>query len=236
MCGRFFQDLLEEDLRSYFQARSTAVASEAAARPRYNIGPGQDIWVVRATPEHSGRSLDALHWGLIPHFAPDKKGAYRSINARAETVDRAPNYRGAFQKRRCLVVAHGFYEWRSEGEGKQKKKQPYAIERADQQPLALAGIWENWLDPASGEWVRSVAIITTDANEALRPVHHRMPVIIEHENFGRWLGEQDVSTGELKALLVPSQQALRLWRVDPRMNRTEVDQPENLAPLVEKQP
>lgn len=236
MCGRFFQDLLEEDLRAYFHAESTAVASEAAARARYNIGPGQDIWVVRPQPKQPGRSLDALHWGLIPHFAADRKGAYRAINARAETVDRAPNYRGAFQKRRCLVVAHGFYEWRSEGTGRQAKKQPFAIQRADDQPLALAGIWENWQDPTTGTWLRSVAIITTAANEALQPIHDRMPAIIEPAMFPRWLGEEEVSVGELKALLVPSSEELRVWRVDPRMNRTDVDEPQNLAPFVEKSP
>lgn len=236
MCGRFFQDILEEDLREYFHAESTAVAQEAAVQPRYNIGPGQDILVVRARPDHAARSLDALRWGLIPHFAPDKKGAYRSINARGETVDRARNYRGAFAKRRCLVVAHGFYEWRSEGEGKQKKKQPFAIQRVDEQPLALAGIWENWLDPSTGEWIRSVAIITVSANAELRPVHERMPAIIEPEMFARWLGEEAASNSELKALLVPSVEPLRIWRVDPKMNRTEVDDPTNILPVEEKRP
>lgn len=231
MCGRFFQDILEEDLREYFQAESSAVVSEEAARPRFNVGPGQDILVVRSRPEHAGRSLDALHWGLIPHFAPDKKGAYRSINARAETVDRAPNYRAAFAKRRCLVVMRGFYEWRAEGSGKQRKKQPYAIVRADARPLALAGIWENWMDPRTGEWIRSVAIITTEANQTLRAVHDRMPVIIEPAAFACWLGEQEVSKGELKALLAPSSEPLRMWAVDPKMNRTEVDEPSNIEPV-----
>jgi putative SOS response-associated peptidase YedK len=231
MCGRFFQDILEEDLSEYFQAELSELVSEQAKEPRYNIGPGQDVLVVRAKPEHAGRSLDALHWGLIPHFAPDKKGAYRSINARAETVDRAPNYRGAFAKRRCLVVAHGFYEWTKEG----KQKLPWAIQREDGQPLALAGIWENWLDQSTGEWLRSVAIITVDANAQLRAVHHRMPAIIEPADFARWLGEDEVSRSELKALLVPSAEELRVWRVDPRMNKTEVDDPTILTP-VEKRP
>jgi putative SOS response-associated peptidase YedK len=233
MCGRFFQDILEEDLRQYFQAELSAAVSEQATRPRYNIGPGQDILVIRTRPEHEGRSLDALHWGLIPQFAPDKKGAFRSINARAETVDRAPNYRGAFAERRCLVVAHGFYEWRKEG----KLNQPYAIQRADQQPLALAGIWETWLDPSTGEWIRSVAIITVDANARLKAVHDRMPVIIEPADFARWLGERQASRDELKALLTPSAEELRVWRVDPRMNRVELDEPSILAPLEpEKRP
>jgi putative SOS response-associated peptidase YedK len=232
MCGRFFQDILEQDLRAYFEAESSAVVTAEAAKPRFNVGPGQDILVVRSRPDHAGRSLDALHWGLIPHFAPDKKGAYRSINARGETVDRAPNYRGAFAKRRCLVVARGFYEWVAEGSGKQRKKQPYAIVRADEQPLALAGIWENWMDPSTGEWIRSVAIITTEANDTLRAVHDRMPVIIEPDAFARWLGEREASRDELRSLLQPSHQQLKLWPVDPKMNRTEVDDPSNIAPVI----
>jgi putative SOS response-associated peptidase YedK len=231
MCGRFFQDILEEDLSEYFQAELSEAVSAQAKEPRYNIGPGQDILVVRAKPEHAGRSLDALHWGLIPHFAPDKKGAYRSINARGETVDRAPNYRAAFAKRRCLVVAHGFYEWTKEG----KQKLPWAIQREDGQPLALAGIWENWLDKTTGEWLRSVAIITVDANAQLKALHDRMPAIIEPADFARWLGEEEVPRAELKALLAPSAEELRVWRVDPRMNRTEIDDPTILTPI-EKRP
>jgi putative SOS response-associated peptidase YedK len=230
MCGRFFQDILEEDLRAYFEAESTAVVSEAATRPRYNIGPGQEILVVRARPEHAGRSLDAVHWGLIPHFAEDRKGAYRSINARAETVDRAPSYRGAFAKRRCLVVAHGFYEWTKQG----KQKLPWAIQREDGQPLALAGIWENWLDPGTGEWLRSAAIITVDANPQLKAVHERMPAILEPASFALWLGEQEATRERLKALLVPSAEPLRVWRVDPRMNRTEVDDAAVLTPVAQE--
>ena len=229
------QDLLEKDIRGYFDAEASQVplelVSETIRMPRYNIGPGQDIWVVRLDREHK-RSLDALHWGLIPHFAADRKGAYRAINARGETIERTGLYRAAFQKRRCLVVAHAFYEWRKEG----NLKQPYAIAKASGEPLAFAGVWENWLDKATGEWVRSVAIVTTEASPVLRSVHHRMPVLLAPSDFPAWLGEQPASLPQLKSLLVPTDPGLRVWPVDPRMNRVEVDEPSILEPVEPQAP
>jgi putative SOS response-associated peptidase YedK len=250
VCGRFYQDLLEEDLQEYFAAEagealdSASSGSQAHASlyaPRFNIAPGQQILVVRRAPSSPARrttapldrderrSLDALHWGLIPHFAKDKKGAYRCINARAETVDRTPTYRMAFQKRRCLVVAHGFYEWQTLGP---KHKQPFAIAKRDRGPLALAGLWENWLDNSTGEWLRSVTIVTTEANDTLRVLHDRMPVVLEPAHFAAWLGEVTASPDQLKALLVPSTQAFELWPVDPRMNRVAVDDADILRPVL----
>jgi len=241
VCGRFYQDLLEEDLQEYFATEPSLGSTpesralrddgldEAVRAPRFNIGPGQQILVVRRDKRHDQRALSALHWGLIPHFAKDKKGAYRCINARAETVESTPSYRAAFQKRRCLVVAHGFYEWQALGP---KHKQPYAIARADRGPLALAGLWENWLDPTTGQWLRSVAIVTTEANATLRSLHARMPVVLEQQDFACWLGEQPASPAELKGLLVPSAQAFELWPVDPRMNRAAVDDADILRPIV----
>ncbi|MDB4985258.1 MAG: hypothetical protein JWN04_436 [Myxococcaceae bacterium] len=231
------QDLLERDIRDYFavEARprvheqsidTTDVVSEAVQKPRYNIGPGQDIWVVRMDREHR-RSLDALHWGLIPSFASDRKIAYRAINARGETIERTAMYRAAFAKRRCLVVAHAFYEWQKEG----KRRQPFAIAKRSGEPLALAGVWENWLDKSTGEWLRSVAIVTTEAAPLLREVHDRMPVLLARADFARWLGEEPASLEQLKALLVPETEGLRMWPVDPRMNRAEVDEPSILAPI-----
>lgn len=231
MCGRFFQDLLEEDLQEYFDTKVTSHVADAARAPRYNIGPGQDIWVVRLDKQQQ-RSLDTLHWGLIPHFAKDKKGAYRMINARAETLDRAPSYRVAFAKRRCIVVAHGFYEWRKLDA---KRKQPYAIARPDRAPLALAGIWENWRDDSTGEWLRSVAIVTTEANDTLRWLHERMPVVLQQQDLAAWLGEQAVAPEQLKALLRPSTEPLELWPVDPRMNKVQVDDPQVIQPIAPPQ-
>lgn len=227
MCGRFFEDLSEDEITAYFGAEPSEAVRHEALAPRYNVAPGQSIWVVRSDPKTQQRSLDSLHWGLIPHFASDKKGAYRCINARAETIDRVGMYRAAFAKRRCLVVARGFYEWRREG----KHKQPFAIAAPDGSPLALAGVWENWLDKESGEWLRSVAIVTTEANAGVRPLHDRMPVIVSPEDYARWLGEQPAAPEELKALLRPDARELRIWPVSPRVNRAESDDPALLEPV-----
>lgn len=229
MCGRFFQDLDEAEARAYFEIDVSNVVEQGLAAARYNVGPGQSIWTVRTHPRTQERSLDALHWGLIPHFARDRKVGYRMINARAETIDRTPSYRNAFAKRRCLVVASGFYEWRSEG----KRKQPFAIAPpdGDRAPLAFAGIWENWKDEQTGEWVRSVSIVTTEANDTLRDLHDRMPVILPPASFARWLGEEPAEPAELKALLRPSDRQLVLWPVDPRMNRVEVEGRDILTPV-----
>lgn len=230
MCGRFFQDLDEEDLREEFQL--SIVEHTPAPVSRYNIGPGQPIWVVRSRPDTHERSLDALLWGLIPHFAKDRKGAYRCINARAETIARTPSYRAAFARRRCLVPARGFFEWQAEG----KRKQPFAIAPVDGRPLALAGVWENWLDPSTGEWVRTVSIVTTDASLSVRALHDRMPVLIAPEHYARWLGEEPATPEQLAELLHTSERKLKTWPVSPRMNRADVEDPDNLRPVQLDQP
>ncbi|MET0343620.1 MAG: SOS response-associated peptidase [Polyangiales bacterium] len=227
MCGRFFQDLEENEVRAHFDVPPGEAQEPLPLPSRYNVGPGQHIWVVRHHPQKHARSLDALHWGLIPHFAKDRKGAFRLINARAETLDRAPTFRVAFAKRRCLVAARGFYEWQARG----KHKQPFAIAPDDGGLLAFAGIWENWKDPATGEWVRSVAIVTTDAAPGLDALHHRMPVIVAPCDHARWLGEAPADADALKALLRPYAEPLRVWPVSTRVNRAAVDGPENLAPV-----
>jgi putative SOS response-associated peptidase YedK len=227
MCGRFFQDLSEEEIASQFEAEAAPSVSELAAGPRYNIGPGQPIWAIRVNPKTHRRTLDALHWGLIPHFAADRKGAYRCINARSETIDRTAAFRTAFARRRCLVVARGFYEWRREG----KLKQPFAIMPSDGTPLAFAAVWENWLDQTTGEWVRSVAIVTTEANQTLSSLHDRMPVVIAPGAYARWLGEEPTSPEQLKALLRGDRREFRIWPVSPRMNRADVEDASILDPV-----
>jgi putative SOS response-associated peptidase YedK len=131
------------------------------------------------------RSLDALQWGLIPYWAKDPKIAYRTINARAESVDKAPSYRQAFKKRRCLIPADGFYEWRETA----KPKLPFAIAMKDGRPFTFAGLWENWKDPESGEWLRTCTIITGEPNELVAQIHPRMPVILPEQHYAAWLGE-----------------------------------------------
>jgi putative SOS response-associated peptidase YedK len=214
MCGRFFRRSPREELAAAFGAE----LGSASAEPAYNIAPSQQVLAVRFNPQTGTRTLDDLQWGLIPFFAKDTKIAWKTINARAETVDTMPSYRAAFQKRRCLIVADGFFEWKELGDGKRKRKQPYAIALDHREPFALAGLWEGWKDPATGEWLRTCSIVTTDANAQMQTLHDRMPVILHPEDYGAWLGEESAPPAELKALLRPWDGQLVIWPVSPLMN------------------
>jgi len=215
MCGRFFRRRPREELAAAFRA-----VPAADLPPAFNIPPGGPVLSVRFNSKTQERTLDALHWGLIPHFATDRKIAFRLSNARAETVDTLPSFRTAFAKRRCLVVADGFFEWLTRG----KQKHPYAFARLDQQTFGIGGVWENWQDPATGEWVRSCAMITTSANDLVSKIHDRMPVIVEPPDYARWLGEEPEHAAEIKALLrpLPSNQMV-MWPVSAQMNSPKFD-------------
>ena len=229
MCGRYFEHAPRDEIAAAFRVDS----SQLELAPHYNMAPGQDVPVVRFDAKHQLRSLELVHWGLVPHFAKDRKIGYRQINARAETVDTSPSFRSAFAKRRCLVIASGFFEWRKVG----KHKYPYAIARADHALMGMAGILENWKDPETGEWLRSCAIITGAPNALIAPLHDRMPVIIDPESYARWLGESPIDAAELKAMLKPfPAEALTMWPVSPRMNKPDVDEPSVLVPVPDPAP
>lgn len=172
--------------------------------PRLNIAPSQTALVVRASagvdgPSIGPRRIDSLRWGLIPHWAKDEKIAYRTINARAETVATLPAFRDSFKRRRCIIPASGFYEWQKQMVGKKEVKTPYRIGRTDQGILALAGLWSRWSPPDRAP-VESFTIITTSPNATLRALHDRMPVILSRENYTKWLAP-DKSSADLKPLL-----------------------------------
>jgi putative SOS response-associated peptidase YedK len=218
MCGRYFQNQPRDELAAAFRAAPSA----GEDRSSYNIAPGQLVLAVRLHPKTGERWLDDLQWGLLPHFAKERKMAWKTINARAETIDKAASYRAAFEKRRCLILADGFFEWKALG----KQRLPYAVTLAGREPFAMAGVWENWKDPVSGEWVRSCAIVTTAANELIGQVHDRMPVILAPADYASWLGEEPKTASELKRLLEPfSAQVMAMWPVHPRVNKTDVNDP-----------
>jgi putative SOS response-associated peptidase YedK len=169
-------------------------------RHRYNAAPTQHLGVVLRDKDTGERRLEVLRWGLIPFWAKDAKIAYSTINAMAETVVTKPAFRDPFTSRRCLVPADGFYEWQKLDA---KTKQPHRFTMLDGEPFAFAGLWERWKDPASGETVRSFTIITTTPNALCAPVHNRMPVILNPEDYPRWLGETPAAADELQALLRP---------------------------------
>lgn len=222
MCGRYRQARDPSEVAEYFET----VNPFPNTRPSWNVAPTQDALVVRRHPETGARHLDALRWGLVPRWAKDASGGARMINARAETVAEKPAFRDAYRRRRCLVPADGFYEWRAAAGGARAgPKQAYTVQAADGAPLSLAGLWEGWRDPASGEVLRTFTIVTTAANETLRPLHDRMPVMLPRVAWPLWLGEaEEDAPGALSALLdghlTP---ALEIWPVGPRVGRVSED-------------
>ena len=178
MCGRYFLQRDPAGLRSYFETQGDTPNHP----PSWNVAPTQDSLVVRRDPKDGARHMGVLRWGLVPRWAKDATGAARLMNARADGIAEKPSFREAFAKRRCLVPADGFYEWRQEGE----RKQPYAVALASGEPMGMAGLWEGWQQPY-GTWLRTYSIVTTDANEKQALVHHRMPVILPPELWPAWL-------------------------------------------------
>jgi putative SOS response-associated peptidase YedK len=192
--------------------------------PRFNGAPGQRQLVIRQHPTTGERSFDLLFWGLVPHWCKDPDGGRRPINAKAETVAVLPAFRDAYRQRRCLVPVDSFFEWRAvKGTA---AKQPYAVSMKRGEPFALAGIWENWKRPGREEWVRTFAVITTRANDLLRPIHDRMPVIIPPIEYDRWLSSFDPDPRDLLRPF-PSD-PMTIWPVSTRVNKPENDYPEVL--------
>jgi putative SOS response-associated peptidase YedK len=189
-------------------------------RPRYNAAPSQDLLVIRQNHKTGERSLDLIKWGLIPHWCEDPKGGRKPINAKAESVSRLPMFRDAYAQRRCIVPVDGFFEWRAITGA--RPKQPYAIAMKDSSPFGLAGIWENWRNPNTGEWERTFAIITVRSNELITQIHDRMPAILAPQSYGRWLGLEP----DPHALLItyPSE-LMTMWPISTRVNKPENDEP-----------
>lgn len=181
---------------------------------------------MRSHPETAERHLDALKWGLLPAWTKDPDHARRPINARAETVAQLPTFRGAFAKRRAIVVMEAFYEWRRP---EKQPKQPFAIARADGSPLALAGLWEGFKG-ASGEVIRTFCLLTTSSNQLMGTIHDRMPVVLQPADWPLWLGETE---GDATKLLLRSadENVLRLWPISTAVNAVRNNGPDLLAPL-----
>lgn len=214
MCGRF---ALYSDPSTL--ARRFETETIPGMEPRYNIAPSQTIPIVR---EESGKRQFALvHWGLIPHWAKDIKIGYHTINARAETVNSKPAFRNAFKHRRCLVPADGWYEWQVIPGS--KTKQPWFIALKDRQPLAFAGLWEQWKTPEGGE-LESCTIIVTDANSFTRQIHDRMPVILSPGDWDAWLESEAKDAEGLQSLLKPyPSEDIAAWPVSTKVNSPRND-------------
>jgi len=220
MCGRFALKAPPRSIQEHFN-----LSEQVDLSPRYNIAPSQKIAVVRQLPGKNSRRLDMLHWGLIPGWAKDMKIGYKMINARAETLAQKPSFRAAFKKHRCLIAADGFYEWKHAG----KAKQPFYFHLKTGAVFGFAGLWESWNDP-EGSIVESCTIITTAANELIRKIHDRMPVILPPQKYDAWL-QDTTSAAALQRILIPYPAGeMEAYQVKPEVNNPKYDAPDCIRP------
>ena len=210
MCGRFNSIASGKDFASVYGAQ--VLTDELSSN--FNVAPTTLVYVLHR--QDVGRVLDVMSWGLVPSWSKDKTRAASMINARSETLTEKPSFRNLVSEHRCILPIQGFYEWQNlASETKKPKKQAHYITRVDEQPMTLAGLWTIWKQPDSS-LLRTCTIITTEANEILSPIHHRMPVILERDSVDIWLGESKALPHDLlvaaKNEIVKSEPTSRLER------------------------
>ncbi len=222
MCGRFTLTDPNVDLAVQF-----GLPQIPDMPPRYNIAPTQPVAAVRVAAADQAREMVMLHWGLIPFWAKDPKIGARLINARSETAAEKPSFRAAFQRRRCLVIADGFYEWQKQN----GTKQPFFIHLRDSRPFAFAGLWERWQGPDS-DLVESCTLLTTEPNDLLRLVHNRMPVILHPDDYTLWLDPTVQNRDLLQPLMRPfPPQEMEAYAVSRFVNSPNNDTLKCIEPL-----
>jgi len=220
MCGRF---VLFSDLKDIQRAFDLA-PSQTEVRQSYNVAPTQQVYVV--VQRAGANALETMRWGLIPSWAKDEKIGSRMINARAESVAEKPSFKRSLQKRRCLVVADGFYEWHTEG----AKKTPMFIKLKSDAPFGFAGLYDVWKSP-DGEEVTSCTIITTSANAMMKKIHDRMPVILSKDAQKIWLDPEITDVEKLVALLKPyPANKMQAFAVSPLVNSPKNNSADCIAP------
>ncbi len=222
MCGRYTLSVPLSNLVDSFDV----LPPEFEYAPRFNIAPTQDAPVI--AQDDAGRRMGLLRWGLIPSWAKDPALGSRMINARSETVAEKPAYRSAFRRRRCLVPADGFFEWKREGEVKTGPNTPFWIHRVDREPFVMAGLWEKWV-PKGSPPVFTFSILTTEAAPVIREIHPRMPVILPRDAHDLWL-DSSTSESELLALLGPHEEGLQAYPVSTLVNSPRNDVRECIDP------
>jgi putative SOS response-associated peptidase YedK len=219
MCGRYTLGVSPARIAEVFE-----LADEPAFQPRFNIAPTQDAPVVVATG--AGRRLELRRFGLVPHWAGDPRIGSRLLNARAESVAEKPAFRDAYRRHRCLVPADGFYEWKPQG----RRRQPFHVRRRDEQPFAMAGVCDTW-HARQPDAIASFAILTTEADALVRPIHDRMPLILAPGEWSAWL-DPGTAPDRLGALLArPQAPGFEAYAVDPRVNSPHVDDPSCREPI-----
>lgn len=220
MCGRFTLTAPADIIADLFE-----VAALPPIAPHYNIAPTQDVLAVRADAD-GAREAVMLRWGLIPYWADDRSIGSRLVNARSETAAEKPAFRDAFERRRCLVVADGFFEWKPVN----RHKQPYWIRLADGAVFGMAGLWERWRDE-EGEWLQTCTVLTTGPNELVAPLHDRMPVIVPPAQHATWL-DPDTGARDLQKLLCPfPAEEMTATAVSTRVNSVAHDDPGCVEPV-----
>ena len=222
MCGRYNLITDAEALVDFFEIDQVLFEASGLG-PRYNIAPGQNVPIIR-NAGHCNELLLA-RWGLVPHWSREPGTKYSTINARAETVAEKPSYRDAFKRKRCLISANGFYEWRRDGD----KKTPHHIHAPDNSLLAFAGLWDHW--EKQGEGFDSCSIIVTAASRAMQPIHERMPVILNPAQYSTWLNPAHYNRAQLESMLVPYAGSLEIDQISRFVNSPENDGPGCVAPL-----
>ncbi len=226
MCGRFTLITPAEALAEQFQ-----LFEIPSLVPRYNIAPTQPVAAVRRVPGDGQRELVLLRWGLVPFWAKDPGIGARMINARSETVAEKPAFRAAFRRRRCLVLADGFYEWRRLERG----KQPFYVRLRDERPFAFAGLWEHW-EGSDEAAIDSCTLMTTEPNDLIRPVHSRMPVILAPKDYDLWLDPGVQKADLLRPLLRPyPSEGMLAYPISTWVNKPKNDSPRCIEPLAQSQ-
>jgi putative SOS response-associated peptidase YedK len=223
MCGRYALFGPSSRHGDYFQTGRWPEFSD-----RFNIAPSTWVPVIRQAPD-GGRVADLLRWGLVPHWAKDESIGAKLNNARGETVAEKPSFRSAYQRRRCIVSAMGFYEWQAVPA---ERKQPWFIHLKSGQPMALGGIWESWTSP-NGDIIRSFCIVTVGPNEIMAPIHDRMPVILKPEDWLAWLSPA-TEMMRVSPLVKPAPSGtMEAWPVSRRLNSAREDTEDLIARLAD---
>lgn len=229
MCGRFVATAPPAALADYL--RVDEIRTEAL-EASWNVAPTDQVYAVsESSKDEHLRLLGTYRWGLVPSWAKDVKVGARMINARAETLE--SKFKAAYTRRRCLLPADGFYEWEKLDDG---KKQPWFIHRADEAPMVFAGLWEIWRDPTSEsdepDLLRTCTVVTTAANDLLRRIHDRMPVVLSPQDWDRWLDRTITDPAAVRDLLAPADpRQFEMFAVSPRVNSVRNNDGELVAPL-----
>jgi putative SOS response-associated peptidase YedK len=230
MCGRFFQSSPSNRVIDQFVIREF-FEDEAGPtlRPRYNIAPSQPVPVIHTSQDTGRRRLEAMQWGLVPSWSKDPSSGPRPINARSEDAAGKPFFRNAMRKRRCLILADGFYEWKKNPDNPKARKQPFAIQLADKQPFGMAGLWEYW--DGHGGPLLTCTIMTTTPNELMADIHDRMPVILSPEDHDRWLDPKLEKADDVADLLRPyPAEQMHAYAISTRVNSPANDDERCLEP------